>query len=82
MSVLCFLYVQAKHFWRGELMRIKKVCKRWGEAPLDISKFKAADGNRDEESIRAKMTCSLLRNQKQYIGTTTLKIWKLYRVLF
>ena len=33
-AVLCSLHVQAKHFWRGELMSIKKACKKWGGAPL------------------------------------------------
>ena len=74
--VFCCSYVQAKLFWQGELMSIKKVCKKWGKAPLNVSKFKAAEGNEDEEAIRAKMTCSLLKNQKQYIGKATLKIRK------
>ena len=77
-TILCFSYVQAKHFWRGELMNIKKVCKKWGKAPLNVSKFKAVEGNEDEEAIRAKMTCSLLKNQKQYIGKDTLNIKKLF----
>ncbi len=75
---LCFSQVQAKHFWQGELMSVKKACKKWGAASLDVSKFKAAEGNKNEESIRAKMTCSLLKNQKKYIGKDTLKIRKLF----
>ena len=59
-------------------MSIKKVCKKWGKAPLNVSKFKSAEGNKDEESIRAKMTCSLIKNQKKYIGEDTLKIRKLF----
>ena len=78
-AIICFSScVQAKHFWRGDLMSIKKVCKKWGKAPLDVSKFKFAKGNKDEEAIRAKMTCSLLKNQKQYIGKSTLEIRKLF----
>ncbi|MCY4321235.1 MAG: hypothetical protein OXC37_02355 [Bdellovibrionaceae bacterium] len=68
--------VQAKHFWRGDLMSIKKVCKKWGNNILDVSKFKSVAGNKDEEAIRAKMTCSLIKNQKQYIGKNTLEIRK------
>ena len=77
-TVLFFSYVQAKHFWRGELMNIKKVCKKWGKAPLDVLKFKSAENSKNEEAIRAKMTCSLIKNQKQYIGKNTLEIRKLF----
>ena len=77
-SGMYFLYIQAKHFWRGELMSVKKVCNRWGEAPLDVAKFKAVKGEKEEEPTRAKMACSLLRHQKQYIGKDTLEIRELF----
>ena len=54
-----------------ELMSLKEVCRRWGKQPLDVAKFKAAKNNR---SVRAKMACSLLKNQKKYIGWDSLKI--------
>ena len=54
-----------------ELMSLKEVCRRWGTQPLDVAKFKAAKNNR---SVRAKMACSILKNQKKYIGWDSLKI--------
>ena len=56
-------------------MSLKKVCKRWGEEPFNEAKFKSATGN-EGEPIRAKMTCSLLKNQKKYIGINSLEIKK------
>ena len=54
-----------------EFMSLKKVCRRWGEQPLDEAKFKASG---EDRSLRAKMTCSLLKNQKKYIGADSYKI--------
>lgn len=64
-----------KHFWRGEVMSIKEVCQRWGETPFDLKKFKAADA---DISVRAKMACSLLKNQKKYHGIERYKIREMF----
>ena len=69
------MYIKAKHFRRGETMSLKKVCKTWGEAPLDLVKFKNAE---EDKSVRAKMTCSLLKNQTDYIGKDTSEIRELF----
>ena len=58
-----------------KFMSFKKVCSRWGEAPLDVEKFRASGENR---SVRAKMACSLLKNQNQYIGTDSQKIREIF----
>lgn len=58
-----------------EYMSLKKVCHRWGDRPLDTEKFKTSGKNR---SVRAKMTCSLLKNQKKYIGLSSKKIKKIF----
>lgn len=54
-----------------EFMGLKKACLRWGEQPLDEAKFKTSG---EDRSLRAKMTCSLLKNQKKYIGMDNYKI--------
>ena len=64
-----------EHFWRGESMSVKEVCKKWGETPFDLTKFKEAD---IDESVRAKMTCSLLKNQKKYHGIERHKIREIF----
>ena len=58
------LWANRYHFLGGDLMSQKEVCKRWGEEPFSAEKFKA----NKEASTRAKMACSLLKNQKMYIG--------------
>ena len=58
------LWANKYHFLGGELMSQKEVCKRWGKEPFSAEKFKA----NKEASARAKMACSLLKNQKMYIG--------------
>ena len=50
---------------RGDFMSVRKVCQRWGNQPLDITAFKSAE---DDELLRARMACSLIRNQNDYIG--------------
>ena len=67
------LWANRYHFWAGELMSRKEVCKRWGEAPFSAEKFKA----NEEASARAKMACSLLKNQKMYIGIDSGEIRKI-----
>ncbi len=70
-----FIYAKTRHFWHGDLMSLKTVCKRWGEEPLDITKFKLAE---DNEPTRAKMACSLIKNQKKYIGKDRGEIRKIF----
>ena len=71
---LVFAYGAAKIYLRPmEYMNLKKVCKRWGDQAFDESKFKAAGENR---AVRAKMACSLLKNQKKYIGLDSIEIRK------
>ncbi len=67
-------YSIAKHFWRGTTMSLNKVCQRWGGAPLSIEKFKKAPN----DSIRAEMTCSLLKKKKQFIGKHANEIRELF----
>ena len=62
------------HLWGGELMSLNKVCKRWREAPFSAEKFKS-DGRYGP--LRAQMACSLIKNQKQYIGMDSAEIRKL-----
>ena len=64
-----------KHFWRGDTMSIEEVCRRWGTTPLDLKKFKASE---DNELVRAKMTCSLLKNQTEYYGIDQYKIREVF----
>ena len=64
------LWANRYHFWGGELMSKKDVCRRWGEEPFSAEKFKA----NEDPSTRAKMACSLLKNQKMYIGTNNIRI--------
>ena len=68
---------QPKHFWKGQIMSIKEVCKKWGEDVFDLTKFKETNTH---ESVRAKMTCSLLKNQKQYYGIERHKIRNIFGV--
>ena len=58
------LWANRFHFWGGELMRPSEVCQRWGAAPFSAEKFKS----NEDPLTRAKMACSLLKNQKMYIG--------------
>lgn len=69
------IYVKAQYFWRGEFMGVEKVCQRWGEKPLEIARFKSAD---EDESIRSQMTCSLLKNQQEYVGKDRSEIRDLF----
>ncbi|MDE0152098.1 MAG: hypothetical protein OXK80_06375 [Bdellovibrionales bacterium] len=63
------------HFWRGETMSVEGVCEKWGETPFDLSKFKESGSN---EFIRAKMACSLLKNQNKYYGIERHKIREIF----
>ena len=71
---LVFAYGAAKIYLRPmKYMSLKKVCHRWGDEPFDEAKFKAAG---EDRAVRAKMSCSLLKNQKRYIGLDSLEIRK------
>ena len=64
-----------KHFWRGDAISIKEVCEKWGETPFNLTTFKNASTN---ESVRANMTCFLLKNQKKYHGIERHKIREIF----
>jgi len=72
-TIPCF-YILGKHFWRGELMSPSKVCKKWGIAPLDIERFRKTQ----DISVRASMTCSLLKEQKKFIGKDPIEIREIF----
>ena len=62
-------------------MNLQKVCKIWGTAPLDLEKFKQAtekETEEEESAVRAKMACSLLQTQKDYIDKDTTEIRELF----
>ncbi len=65
--VTCSVF--ASKFLKRETMPLLKVCERWGERKFEISSFKSGD-----ESVKASMTCDLLKNQKQFIGINNTKI--------
>ena len=69
------IYAKTWHFWYGDLMSLKKVCKKWGEKPLDIQQFKLAH---HKEAVRAGMACSLLKNQKKHIGMYRGEVRKVF----
>lgn len=69
------LFIKSMHFWYGDLMSEKKVCERWGEQELDIKEFKLAE---EDSAVRAKMTCSLIKNKKKFIGKNIGEIRKLF----
>ncbi len=73
---LALAYGAAKIYLQPmDYMSLKEVCRRWGEQPLDLAKFKASG---EDRSVRAKMTCSLLKNQKKYIGLDSQKIREMF----
>ena len=74
-SVSSISSVSARHFWFGELMSVKRVCKKWGREALDIGRFKTAG---EDESARAGMTCSLIRSKTRYIGKKGWEIRKIF----
>ena len=79
LNLLCLLTVFPVQAYRQskELMSREKVCQRWGEHPLDIERFKYAENN---ETLRAKMACSLLNpeNQKIYAGKSAIQIRNIF----
>jgi hypothetical protein len=60
--------VVGQHFWRGEVMSVSKVEKKWGSSPFDADKFRT--GSMD---VKAKMAASLIKGKK-YIGKSVLDI--------
>ena len=58
-----------------KFMSLKKVCKRWGELPLVVEEFRTSGENR---AVRAKMACSLLKNQEKYIGMESQKVREIF----
>ena len=65
----------AWNFLRGDYLSVSEVCRRWGERPLDVAAFRSAE---EDESTRAAMTCSLLKNQNDYVGMHRLEILTLF----
>ena len=67
------IFAATKHFWRGEIMPLDKVCAKWGKDPFDIIKFKNGT-----EKERSQMTCSLIKNYKTFIGKDRAEIRKTF----
>ena len=65
----------AWNFLWPDHLSVAEVCGRWGERPLDVTAFRSAE---DDESTRAAMACSLLRNQQDYVGMHRLEILRLF----
>ncbi len=58
-----------------DYLNVSEVCRRWGEWPLDLAAFRAAE---EDESARAAMACSLLKTQDDYVGMHRLEIRPLF----
>lgn len=58
-----------------EFMSVGDVCQRWGDGPLDLAAFRAAQ---DDEPVRAAMACSLLKTQDDYVGMHMREIRPLF----
>ena len=71
LAICCTGVGVAKHFWRGETMDLKAVCKKWGDFPFDAKKFRDGD-----EASRAQMSCGVLKNQKLFVGKDRASIRK------
>ena len=76
-AMASILLLVAMPLWslRGEYMDARKVCQRWGDLPLVIEDFRAAD---EDERSRAEMACSLLGQQNRFIGMHRLEILELF----
>ena len=78
-SLVLVGYVKTKkYFWYGKTLSTRQVCKKWGDVPFDEEKFRAAGV--DGLSERASMACSLLKNQKKYIGKNIAQVSRLFFV--
>lgn len=53
-------------WWNKDFMCLGEVCKRWGDRPLNVEEFRT--NGEENRYLRARMACSLLKNQKQYVG--------------
>ena len=58
-------------WWDEDFMCLEEVCKRWGDRPLNVEEFRTDDKNR---YLRARMACSLMKNQNQFIGMEVSEI--------
>ena len=61
--------------WNGVLMNSKEVCNRWGGKKFDLKMFKSS---MDNKKLRASMACSLLKNQKKFVGKSRTDIRQLF----
>ncbi len=59
----------------SDYLGVKEVCRRWGEQPLDIAAFRAAE---EDEATRAAMACWLLKTQDDYVGMHRLEVRPLF----
>ena len=60
LSDICFA---ANHFWFGKLLTSSQSEARWGKEEFNIERFKKGD-----PSERAKMSASLVKNKKLWVG--------------
>ena len=58
-----------------DYLSVGEVCRRWGERPLVVAVFRSAE---EDESTRAGMACSLLKNQDDFVGMHWLEIRPLF----
>ena len=56
-------------------MSTEEVCQRWGNQPLNVDQFKSAG---EDETVRARMACSLLTHQSRYIGKDITDIYSTF----
>lgn len=73
--IISLFYSAGSYFWPRKTMKAQKVCKRWGEKAFELEKFKKA---RDNELKRAQMACSLLKQQKKFVGKHRGEIKKMF----
>lgn len=59
----------ATHFWFGKTIGATDAEKRWGNREFVLEEFKSGG-----VSIRGKMTASLIRNKKNWIGKSRSEI--------
>ena len=80
-GIVTFGFISISHpfnkkiLWRGELMSLNKVCKRWGDNPHNLERFKSAKNNLP---IRSSMACSIIKNQKKFVGKDIGEVRKLF----
>lgn len=69
------LFSSAGYVPNREFLSVRQVCQRWGDQSLDVETFRSGE---DDESARAAMACSLLKNQADYVGMHRLEIGLLF----